>query len=232
MSRFDRFKLAVPGVRNAHDLCTLICEVGLRHDPRGLYDEYGDHQLPEGHPGGAWQHPMELSTFLWEGQDVFRTMGVRSYLDVGTFTGYTFFIIREFLRAHVCPELRAKTVDPFDYVHDPELRPHVEADMQQCTAQQVAAAGERYDFVLVDGLHQAPGPTDDFETVRGWARLVAFHDIADRFCPDVVAAFQHYSTQDPGVERAWRFTHSKCGNFGIGLLQLRSLLPHADAGAV
>jgi len=92
MNAFENFKLAMRGVANERDLCRAICELGLRKDERDIYGAYARHQVED---GGVWQDPMELATFLWNSREDFKD--VRSFLEIGTFTGYSFFIIHTFL---------------------------------------------------------------------------------------------------------------------------------------
>lgn len=208
----DTYVNNVPGVRSAADLCALICSIGLFHEPRGLYGEYQEFMRPQGQ-GGLWQNPMELATFLWDNKQVFVDAGVKSYLDIGTFNGFTTFVIVEFLRAWVCRDLRVKTVDPNNHFAGQDTERYILPYYSQCTVDDIQ---EEYDLVFIDGLHEEPGPQHDFDKVKSFAKLVFFHDINDRHCPFVVSTFKQLETHYVS-----RKTCLSPDVFGIGILDLR-----------
>lgn len=211
----DSFVHNVAGVRSAADLCALICSIGLFHEPRGLYGEYQRFMRPEGQ-GGLWQNPLELATFLWDNKQLFVDAGVKSYLDIGTFNGFTTFVIVEFLRAWVCRDLRAKTIDPNNWFAGQETERYIDYYCQ-CTVDDIT---EEYDLVFIDGLHEEPGPSHDFDAVKEFAKLVFFHDINDRHCPYVVSTFKNLETQYESKKTC--LSH---GVFGIGILNLTAPVP-------
>jgi hypothetical protein len=208
MNKFDRFISSVGSVKSADQLCGLICSLGLVKDPRGLYGRYNEFQVPV---GGAWQDPYELARFLWDSKDDFE--GCTSFLEIGTYTGYTFFIITNFLRAHVCPTLRCKTIDPCANYIDPAIWPYVQEHFQLATSEDVK--GEQYDIVLIDGNHEGEWPLLDFNNCSKGARIVVFHDIVDKWCPAVRNTFETLKMRCESKE--YVFSHD--GNtFGIGVI--------------
>jgi hypothetical protein len=219
MNRFDSFLTDLPGVTSEGELCDLICRLGLYQDKRGLYGKFERFQVRW---GGVWQDPLELATFLWNSRNDFKTCN--SYLEIGTWTGYSFFIIYNFLRVFSNPAITGKTIDPSMYFMgrtiDPsscctleQIAPYVLPHYQQCTSDEVK--GEAYDLVFIDGCHEAPWPLRDFDNVKRHASMVFFHDIDDRWCPDVVSTFKTLSQE----YRTKRYIHSNVGNtFGIGLV--------------
>jgi hypothetical protein len=210
MNKFDSFISRVKDVKGADELCNLICEIGLYRDNRGIYDIYEKYQVSS---GGIWQNPMELAVFLWDVKDILKEAKISNFLEIGTFTGYTFFIINVFLKAHVSPDLISKTVDP-DLQLDNEIYPYVIKHYQKGTIDDVK---ETYDLVFIDGNHSNPGPTHDFESVEKYAKFVFFHDVCDKYCPDVATAYKKYSSEYEGNI----YSLSKTGCFGIGFLKLK-----------
>jgi len=214
-NKFENFILNIPNVTNENELCDLICTLGLFHDNRNIYENYNMYQLAN-NAGGLWQNPLELSTFLWNIKDIFINANVSSFLEIGTFTGYTFFVVNEFLKAHVCPTLISKTIDPNNFIRS-DILPYICEYIQTGTIDDIIQNKEQYDFVFIDGLHENPGPTHDFISIESFAKFACFHDVVDRYCPDVVAAFKEYSAKYPS--KIFSLSTVQC--FGIGLLQLQ-----------
>jgi hypothetical protein len=192
-------------------LTNLICDMGLFYDDRNLYGKYQQYMLPEGQ-GGLWQNPEELATFLWNNKQLFIDSNIQSYLDIGTFNGFTTFVIVEFLKAFVNPNLRVKTIDPYILIH-PTMATYISQYFEQTT---IEGVHEEYDLVFIDGLHEHPGPSNDFNHVSKYAKLVFFHDIADRHCPAVRSTFEQLaSLYDHNI------VNLSGDLFGIGLLNLQ-----------
>jgi len=176
-----------------------------------LYGEYEQFMRPYGQ-GGLWQNPMELATFLWDNKDLFQQ--VKSYLDIGTFTGFTTFVIVEFLKAHVSKDIRVKTIDPENWFAGQESERYIQSYYSQMTVDNLQP-GEEYDLIFIDGMHDSPGPSHDFDSVKKFAKFVFFHDITDKYCPYVIETFDRLSSQYES-----RRTCLTPGTFGIGLLKL------------
>jgi len=211
-TKFDVFIRELPNVCNEQDLCNLICSLGLYRDTRGIYGQYERFQVEK---GGVWQDPFELATFLWNSKQDFRH--VTSYLDIGTFNGYTFFIIMSFLKAFVNPDIKCKTVDPYDFVDDKTILPYIFPYYERCTSDEIRERQEQYDLVFIDGCHEAPWPRKDFDNCKNFASIVFFHDVVDKWCPDVRAIFEELASVHQ--TKKYVLSHDK-RTFGIGVVFL------------
>lgn len=207
----------------AEALTALIGSIGLFRDDRGIYGEHERLQLPEGR-GGMWQNPRELAKALLAFPAERLAAEVRAagrdaatFVEVGTFTGATFFVVRETLRARLGEfgvGIEARTYDPADFVQG-DLRAHVEADLRRGTSEQAAADRPEggWDIAFIDGCHEAPWPALDWERLA--AKVTLFHDVEDRHCPDVRALFASIRA-DSGDARETHVVNEVPGFFGIG----------------
>lgn len=208
MNKYEVFINKLPSVQNEKDLCDLICELGLYMDSRSLYGVYEPYKTSR---GGVWQDPFELAKFLWDSKEDFQ--GAQTFLEIGTFTGYSFFIIYEFLKAFVNKDIKAITIDPVPIFAECDIAPYIAPHYQQLTSEGMKA--QRFDIVFIDGNHSAPWPLMDFENVGIRARCAFFHDINDKYCHDVVAAFNELETK----YKSKRYQYASNANqFGIGIV--------------
>jgi hypothetical protein len=207
----DNYINNIKNINCIDDLTQLIANIGLFYDDRNLYGKYQNFMLEKGQ-GGLWQNPEELATFLWNNKQLFIDSDIQSYLDIGTFNGYTTFVIVEFLKAFVNPNIRVKTIDPFILIH-PIMSSYISQYFHQTTIEGVQ---EEYDLVFIDGLHEYPGPSNDFNHVSKYAKIVFFHDITDRHCPAVRDTFAQLA---PLYEH--NIVNLSGDLFGIGLLNLQ-----------
>ena len=208
MDEFERFIAGLDNVTKWEDLCELICNLGLFMDNRKIYDDYEPFQVAT---GGCWQNPRELAIFLWDSQESFK--GAESYLDIGTFNGYTFFVIMNFLKKFVNPAIRCKTIDPCNHI-TPSILPYVLPYYECCTSDEV---NEQYDIVFIDGCHEAPWPMRDFENFCNSSSVVFFHDVVDKWCPDVAEAFG--VAAESWVTKKYVYTKNQA-TFGFGIVLL------------
>lgn len=214
LNKFDKFKSDLVDVKCIDDLCIAICHLGLYKDDRGIYGNYNAYQVDDW--GGVWQDPMELATFLWNSREDFKN--VTSYLDIGTFNGYTFFVIMSFLKQFVNSDIKCKTIDPLDMMRNDDIRPYILPYYECCTSNDIALRNEQYDLVFIDGCHEAPWPMIDFNNSKSFASIVFFHDIVDKWCPDVRATFDTVSHSY--YTKRYVLSHDKA-TFGIGVAYLK-----------
>lgn len=138
-----------------------------------------------------WQYPCQLAPYLV----LLSGLGVRRYLEVGVQHGGTFVVTTEYLSRFGDVD-RAIAVDLLDV---PDLRrygrdrPGVRMLRRDTTTRAFRRLVTRegpFDLALIDADHSREAVLRDWETVRPHARIVAFHDIVDAFCP--------------GVQQTWR----------------------------
>jgi hypothetical protein len=138
-----------------------------------------------------WQYPCQLAPYLAH----LAPLGIRRYLEIGVQHGGTFVITTEYL-ARLAGIADAVAVDVMNvrslrrYSRDrPEARFVRESSRSDRFRAMLREHGP-FDLALIDGDHRYEAVLSDWETVRGHARLVAFHDIVDSL--------------SPGVQRVWR----------------------------
>lgn len=151
-----------------------IKSIGLHIDNyRG--NIYGEHYASYvKNDGGVWQKPEELADLLL----ILENQNIRTFLNIGTFNGNTFNLIADHL--HKSNNTVCITVDPFKHQIVKKI-PYV-----YTTGTSDNFNEEIFDFVFIDGEHGYEWVKKDWENVGKYAKVVAFHDINDDDCPDVV----------------------------------------------
>jgi hypothetical protein len=156
----------------------MVRMAGLFPDGRGIYgpenNEYQNQQM------GAWQNPRELAEFMVYLQG-FR---IESYLDIGTFYGWTCSLISAVL-VRFNPEIKVTAIDPQVWWSTyPQIANVLPIRYLQETSDSLV--GQKFDFVFIDGNHEYSASKRDFENVGRLARICALHDANDdyiRGCP-------------------------------------------------
>lgn len=158
-------------VRSYDAVVDVIRQVGLKYDPRGLYGAESKWMNPTA--DGLWQLPPQLAGALL----VLANQPIRSFLEVGTNSGFTGTIITAYLH-RLDPSLRAVTIDPYpSFRYYDAVREALPLEYRQCTTSELG--GETYDCVLIDGDHSYEAVKQDYEIVGRKARVCLFHDIND-----------------------------------------------------
>ena len=167
---------------------SLVGRAGLAHDDRGIYGEDARWMNPV--PRGLWQIPRQLAELLvWLSH-----RNVRTFLEIGTYTGHTFAVIMTYL-SRFQPDLVGTTVDPARRHRVSGLTPrYFRARYARGTSDDFA--GRSFDFCFIDGDHRYGAVARDFRSVGRYARICAFHDIND----ELSASF---AGNDGGVVRFW-----------------------------
>ena len=140
---------------------------------------------------GLWQIPRQLSELLvW-----LAGYRIRSFLEIGTYTGYSFAVMMTYL-TRFNPDLMGVTIDPTDHRPVAGLVPeYFKARYLHGTSDDLA--GESFDVCFIDGDHRYKAVVRDFENVGKNASICVFHDIND----EIVESFPG---NDGGVPRFWR----------------------------
>ena len=171
-------------IRDEEVLLGIVRGIGLRYDNRGLYGDEVVHM--NWTHNGLWQTPKQLVGAML----LLAEHRIESFLEVGTHSGYTFAVLAAYLH-RLNPELRALTIDPFDYFrHYEAIRAVLPIEYRHCTSEDLR--GQAFDCVLIDGDHTYEAVCRDYENVGRFARICLFHDIND----------DHVGQQH--VPRCWR----------------------------
>lgn len=198
-----------------------LCAVGLFHDDRKSPDDpsksiYGDdvqYMLPKDQTyHGMWQTPSQLARALLTLKD----LGIRTYLDIGTFSGWTVSVVTAFLMRYGLE--RVDSYDIIKYCQCDDLWRTRNMPITYCLNPRPEDLLPRYDLVFIDGNHET-GVYADYACWKGRARVILFHDIQDHFCPSVVDCWNK-AKQEPNSSEAYEFTMHPNGFrlMGIGLI--------------
>jgi len=192
----DRIAIAkLDDLRKVDFVESLIRQIGLANDKRNIYGDDEAYMNPV--PRGLWQIPRQLAEFA-----VFLSyQKIGSFLEIGTYTGYTFAFLMAYL-ARFNPNLSGITVDVCDYGHhaylksvEPLLKGRLDARFVIGRSRDFVTRG--FDFCFIDGDHSLNGVRADFDNVGRNAKICAFHDIND-------AIVEGWPGNDGGVPRFWR----------------------------
>jgi predicted O-methyltransferase YrrM len=154
-------------------------------------------------PGQGNQDPDELNAFL----DLVRELGVRSYLEIGSRNGFSFWHVMQ----AIGPGGRGLSIDLSESVRTKANLLQTLADLRSAgssvdvifgnsqspdiiTKAKVAAP---FDLVFIDADHRYEGVARDFEVYRHLGCTVALHDVA---APDTHMSDGYLN----GVGRFWR----------------------------
>ena len=124
---------------------------------------------------GLWQKPAEFSALL----TILNTQSIQTFLNIGTFNGYTFNFVSDYLNA-IRPT-SCITVDPNDFIGSNKKYPYIYLSCTSDTFKNIP-----FDLVFIDGDHSYQAVKKDWENVGKFAKVIVFHDIHDpKDCPDV-----------------------------------------------
>lgn len=188
---------SVSDLKNHAILAEQIGQVGLffdnRHSPhdssKSMYGNDVKYMLPEGQSGGTWQTPTQLASFLIFASE----KAIKTYMDVGTLTGWTTTIVTAYLK-----RFGLEHVDSYDvfshlggYMQDLWTRTGLPIQYHLTNVTSIVNnttnwMRDTYDLIFIDGDHSYTPVRGDYERYKLRARLIVFHDINDFFCVGVV----------------------------------------------
>ena len=154
----------------------IVCQYGLRHDPRKVYGQYQKCET-DSVDKGLWQRPNQIAEYI----KLLLKFNIKSHLDIGTNNGDTYLIIREFLKLNN-PMLFSKTID-VRKLFSTEYQNQFNINFEQCS---IFNINQSFESVFIDGSHKYQDVKTDFwYCISNNAKYIAFHDIDDRVCADV-----------------------------------------------
>lgn len=183
----------------------------------------------QGRGAQSWQWPNQFAKYL----AFLSEREVSSYLELGLFNGGTFIITIEYL-SRFASDFQALGVDV-------EVRPPVRTYLESAHSNvQVlnartddpivcrAVAQRLWDLALIDAGHAEQECWADYQMVRDYTRLAAFHDISNDFFTGVAQVWERIASCMP---RRWiaEFTEqypellmaSGKRDYGLGIVRLR-----------
>ena len=178
-----------------------------------------------------WQYPCQLAPYLAH----IAPLGVRRYLEIGVQHGGTFVITTEYLDRFAGID-DAVAVDVMNvrslrrYSRERPQARFVRESSRSDRFRSLLRESGPFDLALIDGDHRYEAVLSDWETVRGHARLVAFHDIVDSLSPGVRQVWREVRERHADEYEFLEFTEQydevreRTGNtyLGIGLAVPRS----------
>lgn len=197
---------------DAEVLTRAVSEVGLfrdlrrspHDDTKSLYGDDARYMLPEGVTGGMWQTPEQLARLMI----LLAYQNVQTFLEVGTFSGWTFTVIIAYLFRAGCLR-QATTFDVFRHV-DPALESvwadfglpiqYVLASPEEKWSVFSSRTADPYDVIFIDGDHAYDAVRADYDFFKNKGRLLVFHDINDEWCPGVRRIWREVKLENPNCE--------------------------------
>ena len=120
---------------------------------------------------------------------------IRSVLELGTFTGYTFAVVMTYV-SRFNPGAVGVTVDVADR-RPPRALAAGRFNGRFARGTSADFTGQAFDLCIIDADHSYTAVRADYEAVGERARLCMFHDINDRLV-------EEWPGNDGGVPRFWR----------------------------
>ncbi|MEL6942334.1 MAG: class I SAM-dependent methyltransferase [Bacteroidota bacterium] len=187
-------KQTLDTLRDAELLEQLLLSLGLNDEnlqefPEELYT-YCGYGLRH------WQYPKQFVPYLIH----LSQYPIQSYLEIGVRHGGTFLITLNYLKKFNSFQ-KAFAVDIVK--NDALLNQSekigdfrfLQMDSNGKTFQEFMEQVQEIDLVLIDGNHEESYCRNDFETVKPYANLIAFHDIVSNACPGVVKVWKEVKSE-------------------------------------
>lgn len=170
---------------------------------------------------GMWQTPVQLAAYLsFIGQKELKT-----YLDIGTFNGWTITIVASYLS-----RLGIEHIDAFDIFDVLSLVPCApklweKYNLPVYQTADISLLSTSYDLVFIDGDHAYDKVCADFEKYKN-CKVVAFHDINDLFCTGVTRLWAEVKKEVAASATIHEFTSHPNDHqiMGIGVVEYNETL--------
>ena len=193
---------AVHDLRSVEFVERVIETAGRTPDRRSVYADGPYHGV-----GSLHQKPAELARALLYLSD----KGVASYIEVGCSKGSTLAVITAYL-SRLNP-VASVGVDIRPRVSWKRVESVVNVKFHVGTSD--FFKGQKFDLCFVDGYHSFEWCERDFENVGKFSKFCMFHDIYDRYCPEVGVYYNQVKNNN-SVE----FSSPPHDTMGIGILTL------------
>lgn len=174
----------------------------------------------------SWQYPNQFSKYL----NFLSKNNITSYLEIGCHKGGTFIITVEYLSRfnkinHALAVDNWSRDEMLNYATICENVDYVVTSSASETFEKLVK--ERvWDLILIDGDHSYQAVKKDFETVKNYARFIAFHDIKNIFCPGTQQIWLDIKNKYPNQINEWTDQYDEVllrvrgSVMGIGLLAI------------
>ena len=166
-------------LRHARYVENLVCYAGLVPDFRDIYNGY---EFFCNESRGLYQMPPQFAAALVYLSD----KSIADVVEIGTHSGWSTLFLSVYLSRFVS-DFRCVSIDPWDKL-DPEILPLVQesglnVEFRRDTSQTYSSDS---DLCIIDGCHRYDWLQHDFFNLGVRSRWCWFHDMNDRYCPDVV----------------------------------------------
>jgi hypothetical protein len=166
---------------------------------------------------GIYQTPIQFAGYLkWLEEHI---SGIRSYLEIGVFSGGMAVVMKNFINCFAGENLRTVWLEVNLANIHPAAVQYLGDQLRICSSFDrgfiAEAQAAPFDMVFIDGDHEYKGVRADWENFGRTARIVVFHDIVEKFCPGVVRLWNELNTL-PGWQSV-TFVDSVGGHVGQGI---------------
>ncbi len=172
---FERLEKYLKDYDYEGEVVSLARFMGLAYDDRDLYGVEIENMWEKEYKDvrGMWQIPIQLEELV----SLLKKLPIQSFLEIGTYTGYTFLFLKSVLE-NKTPNLEAITIDPNDFTENGFLE-KFKIEKKSITSSHQDIKGKHFDLVFIDGDHSYEKAEEDFLNVGQYANICFFHDIND-----------------------------------------------------
>ena len=204
---FARLLLTHHPQRDEGEMADMVRHIGLTYDERPIYGNETKYMLPRSSRSGRsglWQIPNQIGCAL----ATLAQQPVHSFLEIGTFAGYTGLLLASLLRGWLPHEQRSSfwslSIDIHDYRNPctKELSTHLQhplllrhAGPAGPSLVHTELAGRMVDVCFIDGCHKFECVSADYNEMKQSCRVVMFHDIKNKNTLGVVRFWQELRAQ-------------------------------------